>query len=63
MRNWIRERSHVGFAPQRFMQRLRIARVLARIRPSFFSNCFSFSPGDDQPPGRQLHSMNRFLNT
>jgi hypothetical protein len=42
MCNWIRERSHVGFAPQRFMQRLRIACVLARIRPSFFSNCFSF---------------------
>jgi hypothetical protein len=45
------------------MQRLRIAGVLARIRPSFFSNRFSLSPGDDQPPGRQLHSMNRFLNT
>ncbi|MGJ7554384.1 hypothetical protein ACSFBI_10315 [Variovorax sp. RB3P1] len=33
----------VGFAPQPRRARLRIARVLARIRPSFFSNSF-FSP-------------------
>ncbi|MGJ3702912.1 hypothetical protein [Variovorax sp. AFSI2.2] len=63
MRDWIRERIRVGFAPQPFTRRLRTARVLARIRPSFFSNSFPSAPGDDQPPGRQLHSMNRFLNT
>jgi hypothetical protein len=29
----------------------------------FSATVFSSAPGDDQPPGRQLHSMNRFLNT
>jgi len=42
----------VGFAPQPQVPRLHTARVLARIRPSFFSNSFSSAPGDDQPPGR-----------
>ncbi|MDQ0022813.1 hypothetical protein J2X90_000591 [Variovorax paradoxus] len=29
----------------------------------FSATVFPSAPGDDQPPGRQLHSMNRFLNT
>jgi len=60
----IQSMCHVSFAPQRAAQGLRMAQALARIRPSFFSDSFSDTThGDDQPPGREHHSMNRSLNT